>query len=82
MMVIALSIPEHKKKGNRSRVDGDNRTESHRAAKIPPVRQVDPTEARKGTSSGVWRRRTTANPPQATGMMDVVPVLFFSDNCH
>jgi hypothetical protein len=43
---------------------------------------VDPTEARKGTSSGVWRRRTTATPPHATGMMAVVPVLLVSDNCN
>jgi len=39
---------------------------------------VDPTEASKGTDSGVSRRRTTATPPRASAMMAVVPVLRFS----
>ena len=26
--------------------------------------------------------QSTANPPRATGMMAVVPVLLLSDNCH
>jgi hypothetical protein len=43
---------------------------------------VDLTDARKGTGSGGQRRRTAATPPHATGMMAVVPVLIFSDNCH
>jgi hypothetical protein len=34
---------------------------------------VDPTDARKGTGSRVYRRRTTATPPHATGMMDDGP---------
>jgi hypothetical protein len=39
---------------------------------------VDPPEARKGTSSHVYRPRTTATPPHATGMradVSVFPLL-------
>ena len=62
---------------------------AHRVGPTTPTRattslaaSVDPTDARKGTGSGVSRQRTAATPPNATGLMAVVPVLLFSDNCH
>ena len=66
------------KSGNLARVGPTTPTRARRLADA----SVDPTDARKGTGSGVSRRRTTATPPHATGMRAVVPVLLFSDNCH
>ncbi len=41
-----------------------------------------PTRARAPTRVFREEADPTATPPHATGMIAVVPVLFFSDNCH
>jgi hypothetical protein len=67
---------------NPSRVKDYERTESIEPRSDFPDAPVDPTEARKGTNSGVSTRTITATPAHATGMMAVVFVSLSSDNCH